>query len=244
MSHLFQLNCEPKVGYSWISELWNSWICDLFLRSHYLISVHSFFHGWEQICVEAWKLSLWSQHVCVMASQWGCLDTGSQLCCQLSRLQCDTVGLSHLHTLNINTLLLSNNDSNPESIITCVHVDIPRPQSKHMQAYCNMKKGFWGLFLEQYCHWLSFFSILEKLTSIKMMDRVRFIPALSHLFKAKEGVATIVCPWLWPAAIPPTKISVQGLLPLPLWSWKADFVQISERDPPSTPLLTFWRSSL
>ncbi|KAK5865145.1 hypothetical protein PBY51_016333 [Eleginops maclovinus] len=49
----------------------------------------------------------------------------------LSCLHRDTAGLSHLHTLNINALLSSINDSTFQCIITCVRVDIPRPPGKH-----------------------------------------------------------------------------------------------------------------
>lgn len=101
-----------------------------------------------------------------------------------------TLGLSHLHTLNINTLLSRINDSIPECIITCVHMDIPCPPGKHTQTYNNMKKRIpICVFLERYCQCSSFFCFSQKLTS--MTDRVCFIPVLSHLSKLSSLSVTL-----------------------------------------------------
>lgn len=82
------------------AKLLNYW----FIFENATISyLHSFLHGWGKICVEAWKVQpVISACVCDGEPVGVSRYRDSNLLPTLSCLQYDTVGLSHLHTLNIN----------------------------------------------------------------------------------------------------------------------------------------------
>lgn len=102
----------------------------------YLLSVHSFLHGWDQICVEAWKISLWTVCLSVWASGVVliCIVNPAANSLLSTEWYCGTFPPAHLEHQ-----LLSINDSIQEWIIYPARTwTSPCPSSKRTQAYSSM----------------------------------------------------------------------------------------------------------